>query len=331
MSALPRGWSTRRPTLDDIPDILKLAHASDIASTGEPDFTAEEVRQALTGPHTDMAQDCWLALDDTGAIVGWAYPGNPTGGSRDFVEVFVWPGRGAPAMRPLLDLMMARVHERARMFGHSPYTVRAGALPTEAAWIDALTEAGFVFVKQHARMRMSLDGVSATPPPPPPDVTVRPVEPSELRDFHEVIEEAFRDSDHRATDFDTWRAQVDAESSVSWDEWFAAFVDGRLVGALQSSDSGVEDDEGWVKYLAVLRPYRRRGVGEALLRHAFAAYAAKGRRTAGLGVDLANPTKAARLYTAVGMRPLYQANIYQVEIYVSGEDVRVGRARSSAT
>jgi mycothiol synthase len=230
--------------------------------------------------------------------------------------------------------MMARVHERARLFGHSPYTVRAGAIPTETAWIDALTDAGFVFIKQHARMRMSLDDVSSVPPPLPAGVTVRPLraeDESDLRRFHAVIEEAFQDSDHRTTDFETWRARVDAESSVAWDEWFVGEVDGEFAGALQSSDSGIDDDEGWVKNLGVLRPYRRHGVGEALLRRAFATYAAKGRRTAGLGVDLANPTRAARLYHAVGMHPLYQANIYQRELQISGEDVRVGRARRSTT
>jgi ribosomal protein S18 acetylase RimI-like enzyme len=81
----------------------------------------------------------------------------------------------------------------------------------------------------------------------------------------------------------------------------------------------------------VLRPFRRRGIGEALLRRAFAAYAGKGRARAGLGVDLANPTRAARLYRAVGMRPLYEADIYQRTLQISGEDVRVGRARNSAT
>ncbi len=320
MSALPEGWSTRRPTLDDIPEILKLAHAGDVAAVGAPDFTAEEVRVALTAPHTDMSLDCWLAVDDTGEVVGWAYPDNPTGGARDVIEVYVWPGRGGPAIRPLLELMLARAPERARLFGHSRYAVRAGAIPAEAAWIEALTDNGFVFLKQHARMQMSLDDVSSDPPPLPPGVTVRPVragDDADLRRFHAVVEEAFRDSDHRATDFDTWRSGVDAESTVSWDEWFVAEVDGEVVGALQSCDSSAEDDEGWVKYLAVLRPYRRRGVGEALLRRAFATYAAKGRRSAGLGVDLANPTKAARLYHSVGMHPLYQANIYERDIVLS--------------
>jgi mycothiol synthase len=314
MTELPAGWSTRRPTLDDVPEILKLAHASDLASVGEPDFTAEEVRESLTAPNTDMARDCWLALDSDGEIVGWAYPNNTTGGPREFIEVYVWPGRGVPALRPLLALMMARVAERAREFGHQPYAVRAGAIPTERAWADTLVDAGFAFVKQHARMTMSLADVAATVPEPPAGVTVRPVrwdDDAEMRRFHAVIEEAFRDSDHRATDYPTWRSVFEAESTVSFDEWFVAEADGVIAGVLQSSDTGAEEGEGWVKYLAVLRRFRRRGVGEALLRRAFSTYAGKGRSRAGLGVDLANPTRAARLYRAVGMHPLYEANIYE--------------------
>ncbi|MET0426139.1 MAG: GNAT family N-acetyltransferase [Actinoplanes sp.] len=314
MTELPTGWQIRRPTLADVPAILQLVHACDIASVGEPDFTAEEVREALTEPNTDLATDVWVALDPSGRLSGWAYPDNANGDDRDFIEVYVWPESGLPALRPLLELLLARVTERGREFGHEPYTVRAGAIPTETAYIEALADAGFAFLKQHARMQMSLAGVSPAAPEPPPGVVVRPVRPDdepEMRAFHGVIEQAFLDSDHHSTDYETWRKQVSNESVVSWDEWFVAEVDGTIAGVLQSSDGGAEDNEGWVKRLAVLREHRKRGIGEALLRRAFAVYAAKGRDRAGLGVDLANPTKAARLYHAVGMTPLYQANIYQ--------------------
>ncbi|MFF5295812.1 GNAT family N-acetyltransferase [Paractinoplanes globisporus] len=316
-TALPEGWTTRRPTLDDIPEILALVHASDIAAIGEPDFTADEVRERLTDANTDMSVDSWLALDEAGAIVGWTFPSNMTGGDRDFLEVFVHPERGRPAMRPLLALVMNRMTERAALLGHQRYEVRAGAIPAEQHYIDALTEAGFVFHRQHARMRMPLDGVSPTPPEPPAGAIVRPVrgdDEDDMRALHAVIEEAFRDTDHFAVDYPTWREQIANEPSVSYDEWFVAEVDGRVVGSLQSSDSGIDDNEGWVKRLAVLGAYRKRGLGEALLRRAFAVYAAKGRSHAGLGVDLANPTEAVRLYLAVGLTPLYRANIYRTYV-----------------
>jgi ribosomal protein S18 acetylase RimI-like enzyme len=322
-TALPEGWTTRRPTLDDVPEILAVAHASDIAAIGAPDFTADEVREMLTDPNTDMTRDSWLALDAAGAIVGWTFPHNITGGDRDFLEVFTWPERGVPAQRPLLALMLDRMGERAGELGHDPYEVRAGAVPTEQPYIDALAEAGFVFLKQHARMQMSLAGVSHTPPEPPAGVTVRPVrggDEADLRALHGVIEESFRDTDHLSVDYDTWRRQVDNEPSVSFDEWLVAEADGRVVGSLQSSDAGLDDNEGWVKRLGVLRAYRKRGVGEALLRRAFAVYGAKGRAKAGLGVDLENPTRAAALYLAVGMTPMYRANVYRT--YVTARPLR---------
>ena len=143
MTGLPPGWRTRRPTLDDVPELLALAHASDLASVGEPDFTVDDVRAALTGANTDPSRDCWVALDPGGAIVGWAYPDNATGGDRDFLEVYVWPGRGLPAQRPLLDLLLQRVAERVTELGHSPYTVRVGAIPNEEQLIAALSDSGF--------------------------------------------------------------------------------------------------------------------------------------------------------------------------------------------
>jgi mycothiol synthase len=321
-TALPPNWTIRRPTLDDVPEILALTHASDIAAIGEPDYTADEVREMLTEPHTDMTEDSWLALNGDGRIVGWCFPHNPTGGDRDYADVYVWPSQGTPALRPLLTLLMDRMAERAGLLGHDPYEVRAGAIPTELDYIGALTEAGFVFVKQHARMRMSLDRTSPVPPAPPVGITLREVrgdDEDDMRRFHSVIEAAFRDTDHLSTDYLTWRKQVDNESSHSFDEWLVAEIDGTVVGVLQSSDAGVDDNEGWVKRLAVLRAHRKRGVGAALLRRAFAVYAGKGRQHAGLGVDLANPTSAVRLYQAVGMTAFYRANIYRT--YVAARPV----------
>lgn len=245
-----------------------------------------------------------------------AYPGNSTGGARDMANVYFWPGSGRPALKPLLELLMARMTERAAELGHPVYEVRAGAIPGESELIEALTDAGFVFLKQFARMQMSLDGFSTIVPEPPPGITVRPVrheDETELRAFHAVIEDAFVDSDHRAIPFDGWREQI-AKPGVPFDEWFVAEADGRIVGVLQSSDGGEDTDEGWVKHLATLRAYRKRGVGEALLRRAFATYAAKGRPKAGLGVDLANPTDAASLYFQVGMDALYRADIYRTTV-----------------
>jgi GNAT superfamily N-acetyltransferase len=213
-------------------------------------------------------------------------------------------------------MLLARVAERAAGFGHDRVTVRAGAVPSETAYVEALTEAGFTFIKRYARMTRSLVGFTSSEPPT--GVTVRPVRSTELRDFHAVVEEAFVDSlDHEPIAYDGWRARIDALPSVSYDEWFVAHVDGVLAGVLQSADQNVELGEGWVRMLAVLRPYRRRGVGAALLSRAFAAYAGKGRTAAGLGVDLTNPTAPESLYRSMGLTPSFEADMYERDVTAS--------------
>jgi ribosomal protein S18 acetylase RimI-like enzyme len=336
---LPAGWRLRHPTLDDVDALLRLVHASDVAALGYPDFSVEEVREVLTAPNFHPDRDSWLALDRDGAIVGWAYLENPTAGSREFIEVYTHPGRGEPARATLLDLLLARIAERAVEFGHPKMTARSGAIPQETDYIAALEAAGFRFVKRYARMRRALADVSATPPAPPAGVAIRPLRPTDdadLRDFHRVLDTAFRDTpDYQPETYDQWRERIGGLPSVSWDEWLVADVDGRPAGVLQSADQS-DSDEGWVKNLAVLREHRKRGVGAALLAHAFAVYAGKGRRQAGLGVDLTNPTKAYRLYTSVGMTVAYEADMLDREVLPpagagQGEAVRVGRARSAAT
>lgn len=311
---LPTGWTTRRPTLDDVPAILAMVHASDVAAVGYPDFTAADVREALTAPHFDPAVDSWLAVTPDGAVGGWAYLDSPNGGDREFIEVYVHPEQGVVAQRPLLDALLARIAERAVEYGHPAVTVRAGGVPTEVEWLAVLRAAGFEFVKRYARMRLSLAGLP--PEPPLPDgVTIRLVRPdddADMRDFHRILDAAFRDTpDYAPLTYEQWRERIAALPSVAWDEWFVASVDGVPVGILHSADQALDQNQGWVKQLAVLREHRRRGVGAALLSRAFATYASKGRDTAGLGVDLTNPTRAANLYTAMGMSPAFEVEMFE--------------------
>jgi ribosomal protein S18 acetylase RimI-like enzyme len=301
-------FTVRGCTLRDVAAILSVATASDIASLGEPDWTEEEVVAVLTAPHQDPARDTWLAHGPDGAPLAWAYVDNPERGPRENVEVYAVD---ETAFGPLLDLALGRVAERARESGHDAVTLRAGAVASETAYIDALKERGFVFRKRHARMTKVLTGDERRPEGGEPEGggTVRVMRPDELPRFHEVLQTAFADTaDFIATAYADWLAALPPSS---WDEWLVAEAGGRIVGVLQSSDQGVERGEGWVKNLAVLREHRKAGIGGALLRAAFAIYAAKGRATAGLGVDLTNPTGAYHLYTGVGMTVAFAADMYE--------------------
>jgi mycothiol synthase len=311
---LPAGWSIRPPTLDDVSEILAVIHASDIAAVGEPDYTSEEVVEVLTGPNHDPERDSWVALDDRGRIVGWAYLENTTRAERDLFDVYAHPELGQPAQGHLLSLVLDRIPERAAEFGFAQMAARAGAIASETHYVGLLRAAGFEFVKRYARMKRGLTGAEQ-PPEIPAGITIRTVnheDDAEMRTFHRILETAFSElPDYLPFDYDTYRARLAALPSIVWDEWFIAEVDGVPAGILQSSGQSDEQNEGWVKNLAVAKEYRGRGIGGLLLRTAFAIYARKGRVAAGLGVDLTNPTGAYRLYESVGMHPAYEADVYE--------------------
>jgi ribosomal protein S18 acetylase RimI-like enzyme len=313
-AALPAGWSSRPATLDDTAAILAVIHAADTVAIGAPDTSSEHVVETLSAAHTESV----VAVDPDGRIAGWASVWNPTRSEFEEIDLYTHPESGDPTRSPLLDWCLATVRRRARDWGRPALTVRTGVVPTETGLVAALVAAGFSFHKRYARMRVDLP--HPVPVPPPDGVTIRlldPADEADLRTFHRILTTAFADSvDAVAEPFDEWRAGIERLPSVAWDEWWVASVAGVPAGVLQSANQALEQGGGWVKNLAVLREYRGRGIGRALLSRAFATYHAKGRATAGLGVDLTNPTGAYGVYRSVGMEPVFEADMYQLVVSV---------------
>ena len=96
--------------------------------------------------------------------------------------------------------------------------------------------------------------------------------------------------------------------------WFVR--DGDEIAALclnRMGDSG-EPDHGYVHILGVRRAWRRRGLGEALLRHAFREFWQRGVSTVSLDVDGEDTTGAIRLYERVGMHVDRRTDLYELRL-----------------
>jgi len=76
---------------------------------------------------------------------------------------------------------------------------------------------------------------------------------------------------------------------------------------------------GWIGTLGVRRPWRKRGLGQALLLHSFGEFYKRGTKTIGLGVDAQNPTGATRLYQRVGMQAASEFITYEKELRAGRE------------
>jgi len=71
---------------------------------------------------------------------------------------------------------------------------------------------------------------------------------------------------------------------------------------------------GYIPTLAVLKPFRRRGLGQALLQQSFQALQERGVQRVGLDVDAKNNTGANRLYQRVGMHVDQEIMHYEIEL-----------------
>jgi ribosomal protein S18 acetylase RimI-like enzyme len=71
---------------------------------------------------------------------------------------------------------------------------------------------------------------------------------------------------------------------------------------------------GQINTLGVRRPWRRQGLGLALLYHSFGALYQRGKRRVRLGVDAQSLTGATRLYERAGMHVDRQFTMFEKEL-----------------
>ena len=253
-------------------------------------LTAEYARAFLGGSGAPAAAiagaieaadvDALVAVDGD-RLVAYA-PLRPDGGF-DVATVDADAGR----------VLLGAVEERARARGFAE--LETIPVTDDQAALDRLDAAGFIREREVLRMHAHVDG-GETPTPPP---GLRAFRDGDARPLYDLLVLAYGDSGDALTlPFDAWRSWIVADT----------FFDPELVFLVEDEDglaaaainSAPFEDSRWVKDLVVHPRARRRGLGAALLRQAFAAYARRGIHRVGLKVDADNPTHAYRLYERVG-------------------------------
>ena len=179
---------------------------------------------------------------------------------------------------------------------------------------------GWRHIRSFYRMMTDLDSAPEVPPLPE-GITIRPYNPeTELEAVYLTMWDAFKD--HFGVIVPPFEKGL-AEFKHNFLEdpgydprfWLVAMDGDQMAGICICRRVDAEDPEcGWVNELGVRRDWRKRGVGYALLKQAFAAFYADGRKRAGLGVDSQNLTGALRLYERAGMHVARQFDQYEKEM-----------------
>ena len=133
-------------------------------------------------------------------------------------------------------------------------------------------------------------------PARPAGVGIRTWREGDGRRVHAVLVEAYATGRELVPPYEEWLPWLTGDAEFDPALCFLAEAGGELAGVCQCWTSA------FVKDLAVLPSFRGRGIGEALLRTAFAELRSRGATTVALGVDAENPTGAIRLYERLGMR-----------------------------
>lgn len=279
---------TLRPATEgDRDEVLALGVAEEVAWFGAAEMSAAEVGE-------------WI--DDEGGVA----QGVVAVGGDDRVSGFASPGRHeavflADTARtdPLADELLPWLRGQRDV-------VELMAFAGDPARLRAFERHGL----RHRRSAFTLarPGSAGALPAAAYPAGIH-VEPYRLGDADEAI--------HRLIYVDAAWAAVAGHTERTLGEWqkalrpcrslFVARRDGRPAGWV--AGRVLATGRGWVGSLAVATTERGRGLGRALLLHAFADLEAAGARDLGLGVEAHNAT-ALGLYRSVGLEVEREWRIY---------------------
>ncbi len=306
---LPAGYVLRAPAMTDAPGVANLITARDIADYGSSDANVDDIQNYWEAPRFDLAEDARIVVAPDGLIVGYEeiYPRSDN--QLEF-DGYVHPRESG---RGLGTLLLRWGEERARQrMADRPAAGRVilrGNTAANDQNASAMFRAeGFDLVRQFWRMEIEM-----TQPPDrpvwPAGITLRAMQiDRDARTVHAVIEEAFADHwGYTARTYEDWEQAVLKSERFAPELTFMAYAGSEVAGVVLNR----QRDIAWVGALAVRRPWRKQGLGLALLLHSFNEFYQRGDRVVGLGVDAASLTGATRLYEKAGMHVAQRYDTYE--------------------
>ncbi len=322
------GFHTRPGRFADLPDAVRMSNAAECDLHGSEAFTVERYEQEWRIPGLDLETDTRVVLTANGDIVGlvevWDIHNPP-------VHPWIWV-RVDPEYQnqgigtALMEWAFARARAtEARLEPGVRFAPRAGTIVGHQASTTLLENLGMIPIRYGWSMRIEMDS------PPPPPIWPQAIQlqkyqhPQQAEAVYRAQDEAFQDHwGYVAGDFDEefshWQYKFFNIHELDPELWFLA-MDGDEIAGVAIGYPYADDDPdlGWVEILAVRKPWRKKGLGLALLQQTFSAYYERGMRKVGLGVDSQNLSGATRLYQKAGMHVHREHVTYEIELRPGAE------------
>jgi mycothiol synthase len=308
---LPEGYTARPATQADVAAVVAMLNAGTQALLGRDEHSVNEWAVEWRGLGNGLAENTRLVLAPNGETVGYMGLWDRAPHTRPEQFGGVAPAHTGRGLGTHLA-QWAELRARQLMAAAAP---SAGV--TLQAWINGLdrpaakllADNGYAWQRSYIRMVIDLEAVPPAAPEWPEGIGVRNFVPGQDdRATLKAINGAFQDSrgyierpfeEHLAD----WSARTLNNPEFDPSLWFLATAGEEVIGTVFTRLHTPEDPEAaWLFTLGVTRPWRKRGVAQALLLHAFGEMRRRGRRRVILGVDSGSPTNAVHLYEKAGMQ-----------------------------
>lgn len=312
---LEPGLKLRPLKLSDAEAVAQVVYAACVAD-GDAivAVSAEELRQEWQDPEFDVNNDGFAVQTLDGRITGYAELINVHTYSTLEMNGNVHPdfkGRG------IGTTLLRAVEKRARQNvslaePESRVVIKTVLNKNDIDGIAMHQNEGYLPIRYHWRMEILLD-VPPEEPEFPEGIELRPF----IQGGHDEAvwmsqNESFRDhpGSHDWT-LEEWKRDRFDDPEFDPSLWAVAWDGEEVAGfSINRYRMGI----GWIRTLGVRRPWRKHGLGKALLLHSFGEYYRRGMRIVGLGVNAQNPTGATRLYQKVGMHIASEHITYEKEL-----------------
>ena len=321
---LPEGFTARGAKMEDVEPALALFNRWSHSVIGRDEITdAQAIRNEWVSPGFDPAENIRLVFAPNGEMAGYIEVWT---NSTPLVHPWMW-GRVDPEYEDMGigTYLMYWAEERAlrelpRVPAELRFAPRVGTLREAVKPKRLFEDLGYRYIRSSYHMLIEMD---APVPEPvwPEGITLRTFNPEtdaeavyradvdSFRDHFGFVEQPFEEG------FQRFRHFVFDKQDFDPTLLFLA-MDGEEVAGFNICQAHSFDDpeKGWVGTLGVRRPWRKRGIGLALLRHSFNEFYRRGIRKAGLGVDAQNLTGALQLYQNAGMHVEQAFDQYEKEL-----------------
>jgi mycothiol synthase len=289
----------RAPTIDDAPAALKVLLAREIADTGVPDYTLDDLLDEWRATEFDLTADSRV-VEVQRRVVAYAMVHGP------ITVAAVAPEYEAQGIGARL---LEWAEERERELGRSEHRQWIGSGNERGKAL--LQAAGYELVRSYWRLGVRLEDLRDHPHVAPDGLRLRRLDVDEdAIPLHALDDASFADApDYHPTSLQAYREEHLGAHDLDPQLSRVAELGGRIVGSLLVR-RWTEARVGFVNILAVHPDHQRGGIGTALLADAFRLFRAAGLEEAQLGVASSNP-RALSLYERLGMTPRFRYDTYE--------------------